>query len=125
MIVAGDMNKKDFSGLLADFPELTIQETGATRKMEHLDIVLTNFHEHTIYEGTRPPLVNGEGVPSDHRLVLTSYKLPDVHHFIKTKFEAVQMTRSGREQFWMMIVNESWEQVLDCVDPSTAVMKLN
>ena len=35
------------------------------------------------------------------------------------------MTRSGREQFGMMIVNESWEQVLDCVDPSTAVEKLN
>ena len=74
--VAGDWNQWDVSRVLEEHPDLAEVQHGPTRADRKIDKFLVNFQRSIVEADTLPPLDDGAGRESDHRIA-----------FFKTKFK--------------------------------------
>lgn len=74
--LGGDFNHASINKITDEFPDLTIQQTAATRGDSTIDYVATNITEFITLTELLPPLTNEEDTPSDHKIIQTRATLP-------------------------------------------------
>ena len=111
IFVGGDFNKKDVALFNSAFPELLPIKTGATRRGVDLDEVYTNVTGKITKQGIQRPLEKDNGVPSDHKVITLSVKLPRHQKSVATKFEFTRLTTDGMNKLEQLLKDYDWEQI--------------
>ena len=85
VVVAGDLNRRALDGI-ADFPDITVIDTAATRGDAVLDIVASNL----VNTSARimEPLEDEHGRRSDHNAVYVHAKLGRLHQYTTSHYDA-------------------------------------
>ena len=81
IILGGDLNRRDLSPGIADFPDISVLPSGATRDGATLDIVASNVNAGDTAAYLREPLATEDGRVSDHSVVHVCCNLPRLHQY--------------------------------------------
>ena len=115
IMVAGDWNQWDVKRVLDEHPDLAEVDHGPTRGDNKIDKFLVNFQRSVVESDVLPPLDDGQGRESDHRIA-----------FVKTKFRIIQdkkvtysyrhYTEAGARNFQAWVANHDFSPVLMATD---------
>ena len=117
VILAGDFNRRDISRATGNFPSLKIIRTPPTRGDAILDLVSANMDAMLIDAGVTDPITNDYGVPSDHKTVFFSFRMPRVPQYKIEKYAYHQTTNKGDVLFGQWLVRQGemdWKQITEC-----------
>ena len=122
--IMGDLNNKDVNEAIGDYDDIQVINTAATRGSSCLDITATSFNDEILKSHVIAPLVNDNGVPSDHRIVVHEAELRHQHSFKWIRYSARRHTAKGWEEFDKCIKGTDWCSVLP-LDPNDRVTLLH
>ena len=114
VVIAGDFNRRDISRATGNFPLIRTIATPPTRGNAILDIVATNMSDMLVDSGTTAPITTPEGVPSDHRTVFFSFRMPRVPQYRIERYTYHRITPEGSAKFdsWLRPYEETgWRQI--------------
>ena len=112
IVLTGDLNRRDISPAIADFPDLIKISTGATRGSATLDVTYTNFNGLISETNTLPPHESNDGNSvSDHNIVHVALAKPVSHHFVKRSFTFRPITEHGKTKFKRELLACDWESI--------------
>ena len=119
VVLTGDMNRKDVSPAVVDFPDIKLKPTAATRGQKCLDLTFTNFCDRILGAHVAPPLESNDGSSSsDHRVVFFEtclYKKPPIS---KSTFTFRPYTTRGEEMFGNLLLSTDWTFLEASEDPA-------
>ena len=108
LIVGGDFNKKDITGLLCAFSCLRPSLAGPTRRGEALDEIYTNIDRKIASKQIQCPLSRPNGIDSDHAVIAVNFKLPKQKVPVKTRISFRPITEDGCEMFSSLLLATDW-----------------
>lgn len=111
IIVAGDWNQWPVSHVLQEHPDLTEVEHGPTRGLRKIDRFLVNFGRSVIESDTLPPLDDGLGRASDHRMAYFRAVVRN-QPVVKTTYSYRHYTEEGACKFKAWIENTDFSAVV-------------
>ena len=117
-IVAGDLNKKNFSSAINDFPLIKKKKTGPTRKNKVLDVVFTDLDPCDVT--LLSPIETENGVPSDHKTILCSADLLDAPAPQQEFFFTRPLSEKGKEKFSKLLIATDWSVIFGDTCSSSA-----
>ena len=133
IIIGGDVNRRDITPAIADFPDIEIEKTGPTRGTVVLDVVATNLRsqapndtiETDLETTTFFPLesINGDRT-SDHKTVVCRARIPHIHCYETISYYTRSYTTKAEEEFGRKLVLTDWE-LIQCSNPSDSACALN
>ena len=110
IIVGGDTNNRPLANALADFPNMTVVNTGPTRGQAKLDEIATNFGG-VVEANVFAPLEDENGMSSDHKSIICRALIPRVHEFTSKMIEYRKYTEESEKEFLKLIIAEDWDAV--------------
>ena len=112
IIIAGDINNKQFDLAYRDHHDMAELQTPPTRKDRRLDLIATNFNEEFKEAKALPPLEDEQGSCSDHLLLYTSASLSHAHQFTIKKFKTRSYKKGSKEAFEADLRSVDWGPLL-------------
>ena len=100
ILVGGDTNNRDLEAMMEDFPDIDLVKAPPTRRGAFLDQTACNFCD----------LI--DDTASDHSIVRTSAKFPNVHHFVTHRFRYQPISEKGKLEFIKMVTLHDWATVM-------------
>ena len=117
VIVGGDLNGKEISEAIGDFPDMETTEAGATRGAASLDISATNFKPELSAVVNHPPLSTEDDMShSDHRFVVFNYLMKHTHHFTWIRYKARKVTEKAMKEYDTSIERIKWDGLCGTAD---------
>ena len=124
-IIAGDVNKRDFSPAFADYVDFNEVEHGPTRGNEKLDKIWTNQPLEQVHAGTLPPIETDMGIKSDHRCVVAQLWPEREKRFVWQRVWTRKKSRQGNERFGELVEGEDWDKLFEGLTPTQMVEALH
>ena len=106
--IGGDLNNKDISRALGDFPDIELLPNVPSRRGVALDLCYTNFCNEINQVTSHPPLATMDGTESDHLLLSYNFKVEKRHYFKTTERKSRRITEAGIEIFKGRILFIDW-----------------
>ena len=110
IILGGDINRKDISNAMSDFPDICQSNYAPTRGDACLDIAFSN--EVNLNPTLWPPLETKEGIKSDHLCVIFSGKIERERNFHWVKKVARKHTEAALEEYGRRLQEADWDALL-------------
>ena len=111
IIFGGDFNRRDFKLAVQEHQDIKQIQSGPTRNTASLDIIGSNFNELLIDSNTVDPILNLEGVQSDHRTVFARFRMQRVPSYSIQKYTYLHMTDEGHKRMGEWLKNEDWTAI--------------
>ena len=119
VVITGDFNRKDISEALADFPDIELVTTAATRAGAVLDRTYTNFNHKINNTSVAPPLEANDGASvSDHKVVTFDAAFPLQERKTKRIIKFRPYTQRGEDLFGRMLATHDWSHLESSEDPA-------
>ena len=99
IVLAGDLNKRDYRKATAGYADMKPIITDPTRGRHVLDLVITNFNDMLVDAGVTDPIENKEGTRSDHKTVIASFRIPRVPTYEVREYSYYRQTEEGAIKF--------------------------
>ena len=112
--VGGDMNRRDLSPALQDFPEIKPLPGVPSRHGAVLDVCFSNLLEDTVEINSHQPLEGVDGTPSDHLLVSYKVKVKRRHFFTTTTRKMRRFTDDRIRLFGGDLSRVDWTPLQGC-----------
>ena len=125
MFVGGDLNKRNFRQALQDFPDLKVIQTPPTRGDNVLDLIATNSERDLVQSGVTHPIVDANGVESDHRVVYLSIKMPRVPAYTVNEYSYRKIEDNGVLKFGEWVARQDWTRIRSIQDVDEQVEALH
>ena len=106
--LGGDLNNRDLSPALVDYPDLELLPGIPTRWGAALDLCYTNFNSEVHKVGSYHPLTNLAGVPSDHLVVRYDFQILRRHHCSVITRKVRKISEEGIDNFKLQLLNIDW-----------------
>ena len=119
VVLAGDMNKKDITPAIEDFPELVKIDAGPTRGTAYLDEMYVSFGDRITNHCVHDPLQNKSGIESDHGCLIARAEFPRAHHFTTTETWGRVYTTEAETKFGHALGEINWSPMIT-MNPSQA-----
>ena len=120
IIVAGDWNQWPVAHVLQEHPDLTEVEHGPTRGDRKIDKFLVNFGRSVIESDTLPPLDDGLGRASDHRIAYFK-SVVRKQPVVKTTYSYRHYTPEGAAKFKTWLSNCDFTDIISETDANKQV----
>ena len=119
--IGGDINNKDITAALTDFPEIKILPNIPTRFGAALDLCFTNFNDEIFELGSHRALTSAVGTPSDHLVVSYNFKVKRRHvfGFIERKVRPIRPEGINTFQSRLLLVDWSLLDGMNATDMVT------
>ena len=124
VIFMGDINRKNITPALEDFPLIKRLEAGPTRGLANLDEVHVNFHDNVTNFCVHDPLENSTGVRSNHDVVIVEASFDRLHVFKKEEIWLRHYSVESESQFGAALLLVDWTPIYS-LGPSEAANFLN
>ena len=112
IVIGGDVNRRDLTPAIEDFPDIQIEQTGPTRAGATLDIVATNFTDSLSIETFFPLETFNCESTSDHLSVIGKASFENVHYYTTTSYQTRKYTPQAEESFGMDLAAVDWGHVV-------------
>ena len=108
IIIAGDFNRHSLILATSDHPDVNSVSTGATRGSATIDLIAVNNLEMILESGTVEPIVIDEVVPTDHRTVYVTLRMPRVPQYDIQKYTYRHIIKEGEAKFGSWLEQKEW-----------------
>ena len=125
IVIGGDLNHADMDDAIGDYPDISISDSGPTRRGAYLDKMASNLGEEILEVRNNPPLHTEDGQQSDHRFVTYNCRLRHCHNFTWITYSYRKINDDGVKKYDDLISGIKWEESIPKdadVDTRTKIM---
>ena len=110
ILLGGDLNRRDLSNSLADFPDMKAINHEPTRGDACLDVLFSNLQE--LSPRNWPPLETPDGIKSDHVCVVFKGHIKKERDFHWVRKRVRKFTQAAVEEYGRRLANAEWDRVV-------------